>query len=78
MACAMVSCDRRRSTPAAWVSNAPAKRIEVSRSGGMPSIDEDELDNWSGVARALERVLRPDGVGGMVVVSSCREPRLKS
>lgn len=54
------------------MSNAPAKRMEVSRSGGMPSIDEDELDSWSRVARALERVLRPDGVGGMVVVTGGR------
>ena len=45
MAWAIMSCGIWSNTPAAWVSCAPAQRMEVSRSAGTPSIDEDELES---------------------------------
>ena len=41
--------------PAAWVSWAPAKRRELSRSAGTPSSWELEVESWSTVARGFER-----------------------
>ena len=41
--------------PAAWVSWAPAKRSELSRSAGTPSSWELEVESWSTVANGFER-----------------------
>ena len=41
--------------PAAWVSWAPAKRRELSRSMGTPSSWELEVESWSTVANGLDR-----------------------
>ena len=40
--------------PAAWVSWAPAKRRELSRSGGTPSSWELEVESWSIVAKGFD------------------------
>lgn len=41
--------------PAAWVSWAPAKRRELSRSAGTPSSWELEVESWSTVAKGFDR-----------------------
>lgn len=41
--------------------------MDVSRSGATPSMNEEELVNWSGVARALERWIK-SGFGCAIVV----------
>jgi hypothetical protein len=53
MACAITSCGRRRSIPAAWVRLAPAKRTESSRSADMPSSSDPEVSRWATVANEL-------------------------
>lgn len=41
--------------------------MDVSRSGATPSMNEEELVNWSGVARALERWIK-SGFGCAIIV----------
>ena len=41
--------------PAACVRRAPAKRIESSRSDGMPSSWEPEVSSWATVANGFAR-----------------------
>ena len=41
--------------PAAWVSWAPAKRRELSRSAGTPSSWELDVESWSIVAKGFDR-----------------------
>lgn len=56
MACAMMSCGSRNSTPAACVNNAPWYRIELSSSAGIPSSWELDTDSCSTVANGFDRV----------------------
>jgi hypothetical protein len=50
MACAMVSCERRRRIPAICVNLAPRKIADASKSAGTPSSWELDEDNCSGLA----------------------------
>jgi hypothetical protein len=55
IACAATSCGSLSRTPAACVSLAPAKRIESSRSRGMPSSCEPDVSSWATVANGFFR-----------------------
>ena len=45
--------------------------MEVSRSDGtLSSIEDEELDSWSGVARALDKCFRPLGA---MTLGGCRK-----
>ncbi len=56
--------------PAAWVSWAPAKRRELSRSAGTPSSWELEVESWSIVARGLDREESWTASGAMITIAS--------
>ena len=58
IACAIMSCGSRRRTPAAWVSRAAAYMIDLSRSAGIPSREEDEFASWVAVARGFDSCSR--------------------
>lgn len=65
IAWAMISCDKCKRTPAACINCAPAHRMEASKSAGTPSIDEDDAESCSAVARALDKWVRPELEGAM-------------
>lgn len=46
--------------------------MEASRSGGTASIDEEEEESWSGVARALESCFMPAILEAAMMVNSLR------
>lgn len=65
--------------PAAWVSWAPVKRRELSRSAGTPSSWELEFESWSTVASGFDNDESCSGSGAIITIDfrEAADPREK-